>query len=131
MLQALQCAGLQPSDIDYVNTHGTATILNDPMEVRAIRNALGNSFDQTFISSIKGQIGHCLGAAGAIETAVAALAIEEERIPPTVGLSQPDKDCVANHVIDASRPMTVRAAMSNSFGFGGHNSVLLFREYAG
>jgi 3-oxoacyl-[acyl-carrier-protein] synthase II len=125
MTRALQCAGLHPADIDYVNAHGTATLLNDPMEVHAIRSALGDAFDRVLISSIKGQIGHSLGAAGAVEAAVTALAIHQGQVPPTVGLTQPAHDCVANHVIRTPRTREIRAAMSNSFGFGGLDGVIV------
>lgn len=125
MTQALKCAGLRPADVDYVNAHATATLLNDPMEVRAIRSALGDAFDRAVVSSIKGQIGHSLGSAGAVEAAITALAIDQQRVPPTVGLSRPADDCVANHVIGSPQSRDIRAALSNSFGFGGLDGVIV------
>ncbi|MFW5740701.1 MAG: beta-ketoacyl synthase N-terminal-like domain-containing protein [Myxococcota bacterium] len=124
MREALTRAELGAEDVDYVNAHGTATPLNDPMEVRAVRTALGSAFDAAVISSIKGQIGHSLGAAGAVETAVTALCVSDGRVPPTGGLASPAEDCQANHVIGAARELTIRAALSNSFGFGGLDGVI-------
>lgn len=125
MRRALEVAGLGPDDVDYVNAHGTATPLNDPMEVHAIRQALGSAFDRVPISSVKGQLGHSLGAAGAVEAALTALAIEQQRVPPTAGLTTPAADCQAHHVIGSSRHAPIRAALSNSFGFGGLDGVIV------
>jgi 3-oxoacyl-[acyl-carrier-protein] synthase II len=125
MRRALEVAGLGPDDVDYVNAHGTATPLNDPMEVQAIRQALGNAFDRVLVSSTKGQLGHSLGAAGAVEAALTALAIDQQRVPPTAGLTTPAADCQAHHVLGSSRPAALRAALSNSFGFGGLDGVVV------
>lgn len=127
MRDALRCAGLTPADLDYVNAHGTATPLNDMMESAALRACLGAEVDRVAVSSSKGQIGHTLGAAGAIEAAITAMAIARGVIPPTAGLEEIDPECQLAHVTQA-REAPLRAAMSNSFGFGGTDSVLVFAE---
>jgi len=124
--KALLCGGLSSRDLDYVNAHGTGTPLNDAMEAAALRKALGPEADRIPVSSCKGQIGHTLGAAGAIEAAVTVLAIARGELPPTGGLEDPDPDCNLVHVIGRGKKATVRAALSNSFGFGGTDTVLLF-----
>jgi 3-oxoacyl-[acyl-carrier-protein] synthase II len=125
MQAALQKAGLGPADVDYVNAHGTGTPLNDPMEARAIGRVLGEHVRRVPVSSQKGQIGHTLAAAGAIEAALTALAIADGTIPPTGGLEEPDPECDVVHVRSAlKRP--IRAAVSSSFGFGGMDTVLVF-----
>lgn len=122
---ALARAGLAPSDIDYVNAHGTGTRLNDPMETRALASVFGPELPRVPVSSSKGQIGHTLGAAGAIEAVITALAIAHDVVPPTGGLEEPDEACALRHVLSAeARP--VRAALSSSFGFGGMDAVLVF-----
>jgi len=126
MSEAIRQAGIGPRDIDYVNAHGTATLLNDAMEIRALRKVLGEEMKRIAVSSSKGQIGHCLGAAGAIEAAVTALAISRGCIPPTGGLTEVDPECEAVHVIDHARETPVRAALTNSFGFGGLDSSIVF-----
>ncbi len=125
MEAALARAGLRPADIDYVNAHGTGTPLNDPMESRALARVLGPELARVAVSSQKGQIGHTLAAAGAIEATITALAIANGIVPPTGGLEDPDPECALLHVRRAeSRP--IRAALSSSFGFGGMDTVLLF-----
>src|SRR5207248_9287401 len=119
-------AGLSPSDLDYVNAHGTGTPLNDAMEAAALRKALGTEADRVPVSSCKGQIGHTLGASGAVEAAVTVLAIVRGELPPTGGLEDPDPECNLVHVIGKGKRAPVRAALSNSFGFGGTDTVLLF-----
>jgi 3-oxoacyl-[acyl-carrier-protein] synthase II len=126
MRAALEAARLPPSAIDHVNAHGTATRLNDPMEIRALRAVLGDDADRAAVCSCKGQIGHALGASGAIEAAVCALSVAESRVPPTGGLADVDPECAAGHVIGRARVGPVRAAMSNAFGFGGLDTVLVF-----
>ncbi len=125
MTNALRSAGLSPEDIDYINAHGTATPLNDSMESAAIRACFGPATKSVAVSSIKGQIGHTLGAAGGIEAAITALAVAKGAVPPTAGLEEVDPACDLNHVTQA-REMPVRAAMSNSFGFGGTDTALVF-----
>jgi 3-oxoacyl-[acyl-carrier-protein] synthase II len=125
MLAALERAGLTPSDVDYVNAHGTGTPLNDPMESRALARVFGTDLSRVPVSSVKGQIGHTLAAAGAVEAVVTALSIARGTIPPTGGLEEPDPQCPLRHVLTAER-RPVRAALSSSFGFGGMDTVLVF-----
>jgi len=120
MQQALAGAGLQPGDIDYINLHGTATPSNDAAESRAV----GALLARTPCSSTKGATGHTLGAAGALEAVVAALALREQFVPAGVNTTQPDPALAADYVL-ASREMRVRTVLSNSFGFGGTNCSLL------
>jgi 3-oxoacyl-[acyl-carrier-protein] synthase II len=124
--KALARGGISKADVDYVNAHGTGTALNDAMETAALRGALGSEMDRILVSSSKGQLGHTLGASGAIEAAVTVLAIERGEVPPTGGLEQPDDGCALVHVMGSGRRSPVRAALSNSFGFGGSDTVLLF-----
>jgi 3-oxoacyl-[acyl-carrier-protein] synthase II len=128
MRRALDRAGVTLDGLDYVNAHGTGTPLNDAMESRALRQALGAEVARVAVSSCKGQIGHTLGAAGAIEAAITVLAIERGEVPPTGGLEEPDDECQLAHVMGRGRAAHVRAAISNSFGFGGTDTVLLFKR---
>lgn len=125
MEAALARAGLTAADVDYVNAHGTGTPLNDPMESRALARVLGPELARIPVSSQKGQIGHTLAAAGAIEATITALAIAKGIVPPTGGLDEPDPECGLTHVRSAE-PRVIRAALSSSFGFGGMDTVLLF-----
>ncbi len=127
---AIARAGLSAADIDYVNAHGTATPLNDPMEAAAIALALGpERASRTAVSSSKGQIGHTLAAAGAIEAAITALVVARQTLVPTAGLAEIDPACAGlAHVVGEGRPARVRAAMSNAFGFGGMDSALVLTE---
>jgi 3-oxoacyl-[acyl-carrier-protein] synthase II len=127
MQKALSRARIDASSIDYVNAHGTATPLNDRMETSALHRCFGEHVSKVAVSSSKGQIGHTLGAAGAIEAAIAALAIARGVMPPTAGLEDVDPECALDHVTSA-REATVRAAMSNSFGFGGSDAVVVLAE---
>jgi 3-oxoacyl-[acyl-carrier-protein] synthase II len=131
MRRALERAGVTLDGLDYVNAHGTGTPLNDAMESRALRQALGGEVARVAVSSCKGQIGHTLGAAGAIEAAITVLAIERGEVPPTGGLEEPDDECQLVHVMGRGRAARVRAAISNSFGFGGTDTVLLFKRPEG
>jgi 3-oxoacyl-[acyl-carrier-protein] synthase II len=126
MRQALESAGLGPADVDYVNAHGTSTPLNDRAETAAIRTALGEHAYRVAISSTKSMIGHLLGAAGGVEAVISIKAIETGVIPPTINYEEPDPDCDLDYTPNHARRLPVRAAMSNSFGFGGHNATLLF-----
>ncbi len=125
MSEAIARAGLTPADVDYVNAHGTATALNDAMESAAIARCFGSESARVAVSSSKGQIGHTLAAAGAIEAAISVMAIERGALPPTVGLEEVDPAC-SLALVTTSRPAAIRAAISNSFGFGGTDSVLVF-----
>jgi 3-oxoacyl-[acyl-carrier-protein] synthase II len=126
--RALSRARLSPLQVDYVNAHGTGTPLNDAMESAALTSALGKEVRRIPVSSSKGQIGHTLGAAGAVEGIVSALAVARGVLPPTSGLEEPDPACDLVHVMHAARSSKVRAAISNSFGFGGMDTVLVLTE---
>jgi 3-oxoacyl-[acyl-carrier-protein] synthase II len=127
---ALHKAGLAPSEIDYINAHGTSTPLNDRTETQAIKALFGEHAYKVAISSTKSMIGHLLGAAGAVEAAFSVLAIQRGVLPPTINLDSPDPECDLDYVPHSARRQRVRATMSNAFGFGGHNAVLAFKEFA-
>jgi len=130
MAAALKDAGLNPEDIDYINAHGTSTPLNDKCETLAIKTVFGEHAYKLAISSTKSMTGHMLGAAGGIEAAFTALTLHTGIIPPTVNLQTPDPDCDLDYVPLIAREANVRTAMSNSFGFGGTNGVIVLRRYA-
>jgi len=127
---ALKKAGIGPEEIDYINAHGTATVLNDRMETNVIKNVFGPRAKKIPISASKSMIGHLLGAAGSIEAVITILAIQRSIIPPTINLTNPDPECDLDYVPNIARPALINTAMSNSFGFGGHNSVLIFRKFS-
>lgn len=126
---ALKDAVLQPEDIDYVNAHGTSTPINDPVETMAIRKAFGAHADRLAVSSTKSMTGHCIGAAGGVEAIASVLAITESFVPPTINFEEPGEGCDLDYVPNTGRAMPVRAAISNSLGFGGHNGVAVFRQW--
>lgn len=131
MRLALEDAGLAPEDVDYINAHGTSTDLNDRLETEAIKKVFGPRAYQLAVSSIKSMTGHLLGAAGAIELIATVLAVYEGIVPPTINYENPDPDCDLDYVPNTARRMNVRAALSNSLGFGGHNVTLAVRQYRG
>jgi len=128
MALALEDAALNPEDIDYINAHGTSTELNDRQETLAIKNVFGEYAYKLPVSSTKSMTGHLLGAAGAIELVITALVIHTGIIPPTINYEEPDPDCDLDYVPNVARQRQVKAAMSNSFGFGGHNVTLVLRK---
>ena len=128
MRTALRKANLQPKDIDYINAHGTSTPLNDKAETQAIKAVFNEEAHKVRISSTKSMTGHLLGAAGALEAAICVLAIQNGTIPPTINLEHPDPDCDLDYTPWTPRRGTVDRAMSNSLGFGGHNSTLIFQR---
>ncbi|MCX5990849.1 MAG: beta-ketoacyl-ACP synthase II [Chloroflexi bacterium] len=130
MQVALKKAAMQPAEIEYINAHGTSTTLNDRCETMAIKTVFGDYAYHVPISSTKSMMGHLIGAAGAIEAIICVLAIQHGVIPPTINLTHPDPECDLDYVPNTARQKKVRTALSNSFGFGGHNSVLIFREYS-
>jgi len=131
MQLALQDAGLGPADIDYVNAHGTSTPLNDLYEVQAIKNVFGEGAGSVAVSSTKSMTGHLLGASGGVEAVLTVKAMEEGVLPPTINLDNPDADCDLDFVPHRSRKKDIRAALSNAFGFGGVNAVLVFKTFEG
>lgn len=128
MLAAVEDAGLSLSDIDYINAHGTSTFYNDVIETKAIKRAFGDHAYNLVVSSIKSMTGHLLGAAGGIEAIATALTVKNGIIPPTINLSDPDPECDLNYSPGTATVKKVRHAISNTFGFGGHNASLLFSE---
>lgn len=126
---AILDAGVKPDDIDYINAHGTSTPLGDVAETNAIRTVFGQHADAIAVSSTKSQLGHLLGASGGVESAFCVLALERQLAPPTINLDHPDPACDLDYVPHEPRSMRIRCAMKNSFGFGGHNACLVFREY--
>lgn len=126
---AIRKAGLQPDDVNYVNAHGTSTPLNDKYETMAMKGVFDEQAYKVPISSTKSMTGHLLGASGAIEAAITSLAISDETIPPTINLQNADPDCDLNYTPNVARHERIEAALSNSFGFGGHNASLAFRRF--
>ncbi|MGD0154383.1 MAG: beta-ketoacyl-ACP synthase II, partial [Thermacetogeniaceae bacterium] len=126
---ALQDAGISPEQVDYVNAHGTSTEMNDKIETRAIKKALGDYAYRVPISSIKSMIGHPMGAAGALEAIACTLSIGTGWVPPTINYENPDPECDLDYVPNKARKHPVRVAISNSFGFGGQNGVLVLQRF--
>jgi 3-oxoacyl-[acyl-carrier-protein] synthase II len=121
---------LRPQEIDCINAHGTSTRLNDATETRAIKSLFGEYAYRVPISANKSMLGHLIGAAGAISSAVAVLAVKTGMIPPTINLENPDSDCDLDYTPNVVRQVKVRKVLVNSFGFGGHNASLVFSAYA-
>ena len=129
MKLALKDAQLQPDEIDYINAHGTSTPMNDKFETMAMKSVFDEEAYRIPISSTKSMTGHLLGASGAIEAAICVMAIAKSVLPPTINLDEPDPECDLDYTPHKSRQSGIRAAMSNSFGFGGHNASLVFQEF--
>jgi len=129
MKQAVERSGLTVADIDYINAHGTSTPYNDKFETLAIKEVFGEHAHKLAISSTKSMTGHLLGAAGGVEAIFSVLAIKEGIIPPTINLQTPDPECDLDYVPNKARKQEVRAALSNSLGFGGHNATIIFKKF--
>jgi 3-oxoacyl-[acyl-carrier-protein] synthase II len=128
MKMALRAAGMAPTDVDYINAHGTSTIPNDKLETAAIKTVFGDHAYKLAVSSTKSMTGHLLGAAGAVEAAIGALAIQNQTAPPTMNYQTPDPECDLDYVPNEPRQMEIDVVLSNSFGFGGHNASIVLRR---
>jgi 3-oxoacyl-[acyl-carrier-protein] synthase II len=131
MRMALRNAGLNPTDIQYINAHGTSTPQGDICETQAIKTVFGEHARKLAVSSTKGATGHMLGAAGAVEMAICAKAIQSQVAPPTINLDKPDPECDLDYVPHTAREMKIDAVINNSFGFGGHNASIIARKFTG
>jgi 3-oxoacyl-[acyl-carrier-protein] synthase II len=129
MLRAIENAGIDPSAIDYVNAHGTSTPQGDVAETRAIKSVFGERARRVAVSSTKSMTGHLLGGAGGLETAIVALAVRHDLVPPTINYTTPDPECDLDYVPNEARRMPVRYALNNSFGFGGTNAAIILKKY--
>ncbi len=128
---AMEEAGVTPDKVDYINAHGTSTHANDSGETAAIHLALGESAKTVAVSSTKSMTGHLLGGAGAIETIICAKAVEEGIIPPTIGYRVPDEECDLDYVTEGARKADLNVVMTNSLGFGGHNTTICLKKFGG
>jgi 3-oxoacyl-[acyl-carrier-protein] synthase II len=128
--RALADAGVEPQDIDYINAHGTSTPVGDVFEVRALHAALGEHARRIPISATKSMTGHLIGGASALEAAICLMTFERQAIPPTINLEDVDAECSLNHVAQRAIECPVQVALSNSFGFGGSNTCMIFRKAA-
>jgi 3-oxoacyl-[acyl-carrier-protein] synthase II len=126
---ALEDACLDPTEVDYINAHGTGTLYNDRAETQAVKQVFGEHARDLAISSTKSMTGHMLGAAGAVEAIYTILALKEGKLPPTINYETPDTECDLDYVPNRCRNKTITVAMSNSFGFGGTNGVLVFKRF--
>jgi 3-oxoacyl-[acyl-carrier-protein] synthase II len=126
----LQDAGISPDEVDYINTHGTSTVLNDAVETKAIKRTFGEHAYRISLNSTKSMIGHTIGAAGAIEGIVCALTLQRGVIHPTINYEEPDPECDLDYSPNQARERDVKVAVSNSFGFGGNNSCLVLKGFS-
>jgi 3-oxoacyl-[acyl-carrier-protein] synthase II len=130
MRMAMDDAGISPEEIDYINAHGTSTPLGDASETRVVKIALGEEkARKTPVSSTKGATGHCLGASGAIEALICTFAVQRDVVPPTINYEHPDPECDLDYIPNESREWKTDYALSNNFGFGGHNACLVFKKF--
>ena len=130
MQAALDNAGISPQEIDYINAHGTSTPLGDKAETKAVKTVFGDHAYQVSISSTKSQLGHSLGASGGIELVLTVKAILESTVPPTINLDNPDPDCDLDYTPNTPKQRDINYAMSNSFGFGGHNASIIVKKFS-
>lgn len=131
MAMAVRKAGIRPDEVDYINAHGTSTPFNDKLETLAIKRCFGDHAQKLAVSSTKSMTGHLLGGAGGLEAGITALSVFHQIAPPTINLENKDEECDLDYVPHTARPMAMRYALSNSFGFGGTNASLLFKKYEG
>jgi 3-oxoacyl-[acyl-carrier-protein] synthase II len=131
MRLALADAGMKPDDVDYINAHGTSTPPNDRAETAAIKTVFGERAYEIPISSTKSMTGHMLGAGGGVEAIACVRALQEGMLPPTINYENPDPECDLDYVPNTARQFAIRTAMSNSFGFGGHNATIILRRWDG
>ena len=130
MKRAIEDANIEPKDIDYINAHGTSTHLNDSTETKAIKQALGDvASAKVMVSSTKGNTGHLLGAAGAVEALICAKAMEQKLVPPTIHYKEKDEECDLDIVPNTPRKADLNIIMSNSLGFGGQNASIILKKY--
>ncbi|WP_114569868.1 beta-ketoacyl-ACP synthase II [Exiguobacterium flavidum] len=129
MAMAIKDAGIDPSDVQYVNAHGTSTPMNDVLETKAIQTVFGEHADKLAVNSTKSMIGHLLGAAGGVEAIATILSLRDQIVHPTIHLENPGDGCVLDYVREGKREMPITHAISNSLGFGGHNATLVFKRY--
>ena len=128
MNMALRKANIAPEEVDYINAHGTSTPLNDKFETMAMKSVFGEHAYNIPISSTKSMTGHLLGASGALEAAITVMALKNQTVPPTINLQNEDPDCDLNYTPGSPKQLAIGTAMSNSFGFGGHNASLIFQN---
>jgi 3-oxoacyl-[acyl-carrier-protein] synthase II len=128
MANALESAAVPPGAVDYINAHGTGTPVNDRVETIAIKRFFGKKSESIPVSSVKSALGHCLGAAGAVEAIATILALYHGMLPPTLNYQEPDPDCDLDYVPNEARVADIQVALSNSFAFGGNNTTLVFRK---
>jgi 3-oxoacyl-[acyl-carrier-protein] synthase II len=131
MRLALADAGMKPDDVDYINAHGTSTPPNDRAETAAIKTVFGERAYEIPVSSTKSMTGHMLGAGGGVEAIACVRALQEGILPPTINYENPDRECDLDYVPNTARQVAIRTAMSNSFGFGGHNATIILRRWDG
>ncbi len=125
---ALRKSGIDPSEINYINPHGSATPLNDRVETRVFKEIMGKAAYNTAVSSVKPITGHCMGASGSVEALACVMAIRDQKVAPTINYTTPDPECDLDYVPNVARSMPVNVAMTTSVGLGGHNSAVLFRK---
>ena len=129
MSEAIKSANITCSDVNYINAHGTSTPFNDKIETLAIKSVFKQKVDDLFVSSSKSMLGHLLGAAGAVEAIITIKALQTGIFPPTINYNTPDPDCNLNYIPNKAIEKNINYALSNAFGFGGHNASLLFKKF--